>query len=104
MVWGKRRLAGLDYMPAMDLLGSLLMANPALYLEFMMVSTKTSKPLVSDYYIGVPSKAHLALFEGFDSVGEIDVPNVIDSLQIADANAFKSRFEFAHNVRRSKSA
>jgi hypothetical protein len=27
MVWGKRRLAGIEYIPAMDLLEKLMMAN-----------------------------------------------------------------------------
>jgi hypothetical protein len=41
MVWGKRRMAGIEYFLAMDLLEKLLMANPALYGEFMMVSVNS---------------------------------------------------------------
>lgn len=56
MVWGKRRFAGIEYVPSFDLLEKLLMANAALYREFIMVSTKTSKPSVDDFYLGVPNK------------------------------------------------
>ena len=99
MVWGKRRLAGIEYIPAMDLLETLMMATPALYREFMMVSTKTSKFGTDDYYVGVPNKTFLALFDSFDAVEEADLPKVIDILHIADVASFESRFKFAHNSR-----
>jgi hypothetical protein len=97
MVWGKRRLAGIDYVPAMDLVEKLMMANAALYREFIMVSVKTSKFGTDDYYIGVPNKMFLVLFDGFDAVDEAALPKQIDTLHIADVAAFESRFQFAHN-------
>jgi hypothetical protein len=97
MEWGKRRLAGIDYTPAMDLIEKLMMANAALYREFIMVSVKTSKFGTSDYYVGVPNKAFLVLFDGFDPVEEAALPKTIDTLHVADVTAFESRFQFAHD-------
>ena len=51
MVWGKRRLAGIDYARAMDLIEKLMMANATLYREFIMVSVKAAKFGTSDYYV-----------------------------------------------------
>jgi hypothetical protein len=99
MVWGKRRLAGIDYTPAMDLIEKLMMANAALYREFIMVSVKTAKFGTSDYYVGLPNKAFLALFHGFDSIDEAALPKTIDTLHVADVTAFESRFKFAHDSR-----
>jgi hypothetical protein len=97
MVWGKRRFSGIEYVPSFDLLEKLLMANAALHREFIMVSTKTSKPLVDDFFLGVPNKTFLALFDGFEEIEESDLPKRIDTLHIADATTdqFKSRFHFA---------
>jgi hypothetical protein len=98
MVWGKRRLAGVEYVPAMDLLEGLMKANASHYREYMMVSVKTPKFGTDDYFVGVPDKALLSLFEGFDPVEEAELPKVIDTLHVADVNAFNSRFKFAHRV------
>ena len=58
MMCVKRRFQHADYAPYMDLLEKLLFANPTLYQEFIMVSTKTEdKPGESEYYVGVPHKA-----------------------------------------------
>ena len=74
-----------------------VLANGALYREFIMVSTKTSDPFVDDFYLGLPSKTFLALFDGFEEITESDLPKVINTLHIADASTdeFKSRFHFA---------
>jgi hypothetical protein len=92
-------MAGIEYFPAMDLVEKLQMANAALYREFMMVSVKTSKSGTNDYYVGVPNKALLALFEGFDTVAEADLPKQITTLHVADVAEFESRFQFAHDSR-----
>jgi hypothetical protein len=97
MVWGKRRLAGIDYIPAMDLIEKLMMANAALDREFIMVSVKTARFGTSDHYLGVPNKAIFALFDGFDSIDEAALPKTIDTLHVADVTAFESRFQFAHD-------
>ena len=99
MVWGKRRFDGVEYVPYFDRFEKLLLANGTLYREFIMVSTKTDNPFVDDFYIGVPNDVFLALFDGFERIGEADLPKVIDTLHIADASTdqFKSRFRFAHN-------
>jgi hypothetical protein len=86
----------------MDLLEKLQMVNAALYREFMMVSVKTSKFGTEDYYVGVPNKALLALFDGFDPVEEAELPKPIDTLHVADVTEFESRFQFAHNNRSRK--
>jgi hypothetical protein len=56
MVWGKRTFEYADYGPYMDRLEKLLMANPAHYREFIMVSTQTSHAGISDYYVGVRAR------------------------------------------------
>lgn len=53
MVWGKRRFDGVDYVPYFDRLDKMLLSNGALYREFIMVSTKTDRPLTADFYLGV---------------------------------------------------
>ena len=96
MVWGKRAFEYADYAPYMDRLERLLMANPALYREFIMVSTQRPKPGISAYYVGVPHKQFMAAFDGFEHVEESDLPKIIDILHIADATTdeFTSRFQF----------
>jgi hypothetical protein len=96
MVWIKRRFNAADYAPYMKRLENLLMANASRYPEFLMVSTKTDEPLVSDYYIGVPNESFLIGFDGFERVAENDVPKEIDSFHLGDATKepFKSRFRF----------
>jgi hypothetical protein len=42
----------------------------------------------------------MAAFDGFEPVEEAQVPKVIDSLHIGDANEINRRFEFRHNLRR----
>jgi hypothetical protein len=100
MIWGKRRFAFADYSPYFDRLEALLMANPTQYRQFTMVSTDTDEAGVSDYYVGVPNKVLMAAFDGFEPVEEAQVPKVIDSLHIGDANEINRRFEFRHNLRR----
>jgi hypothetical protein len=86
----------------MDRLEKLLLANPTSYKQFIMVSTRTSKAGVSDYYIGVPHEAFLRAFEGFEITPEADLPKEIDVLHIADATTdeFMSRFTMAPYPRR----
>jgi hypothetical protein len=98
MYWAKRQFEWADYAPYQDLLEELLMANPTLYREFMMFSIKLNAGK-SDVYIGVPKKELLASFGGFEPVNEAGVPKIVDSLLVADANAFGERFEFRHNLR-----
>jgi hypothetical protein len=97
MVWIKRRFAAADYAPYMDYLTKLLFANPRQYQEFIMVSTKTPDAMVSDYYVGLPDEALAGGFDGFERVGESDLPKTIDVLLVADATKepFTSRFHFA---------
>jgi hypothetical protein len=97
MVWLKRRFAAADYGPYMDHLTQLMDANPRLYREFIMVSTKTPDALVSDYYVGLPNEALAGGFDGFVRVGERDLPKIIDGAHVADTTEepFTSRFHFA---------
>jgi hypothetical protein len=96
MHWAKRQFAYAAFAPYQDRLEKLLRANPARYREFIMVSTDTEKPGVSTYYVGVPEKPFLAIFDGFTPVEEVGLPKEIDTLLIADATTdeFKSRFKF----------
>ena len=101
MIWGKRSFESpVGYMPYFERLEKLLMANPTLYQQFIMVSTKAQKGGEEHYYVGVPSQQFLAAFDGFESVEEAALPKIIDTLHIADASKdeFKSRFTFRHNT------
>jgi hypothetical protein len=100
MIWGKRSFQWADYAPYQDRLGDLLMKNPTRYREFMMFSVE-QKAGLADIYVGVPAEEFMLLFDGFEHVGEDALPKVVDSLLVADANAFAERFEFRHNLRRS---
>ena len=64
-----------------------------------MVSVKAADVRDSDVYVGVPSKAFMAGFDGFEAVNEADVPKVIDVLLIGDNNEINLRFQFRHNMR-----
>src|SRR5580693_8015272 len=99
MIWGKRRFAYADYSPYFDRLEKLVMAAPTQYRQFMMVSTDTDEPGVSDFYVGVPNEAFMAWFDGFERVEEPQVPKVIDTLHIGDANEIERRFQFRHRLR-----
>ena len=101
MIWGKRRFAHADYAPYFDRLEKLLMANPTLYRQFIMVSTKAAGAGEGMYYVGVPNETFMSGFDGFERVQEAELPKIIDTLHIADATTdeFKSRFEFKHNTR-----
>jgi hypothetical protein len=94
MFWGKRQFEFAKYAPYQDRLQKLLMANPQRYREFIMVGVNTDKTGVSDYYIGVPEKAFLAAFDGFETIEEAKLPKEIDTFLLADATTqeFKSRF------------
>jgi hypothetical protein len=99
MFWAKRRFRHADYVPHFERLEKLLMANPAQYAQFIMVSTKVNAA-EGEFYVGVPNKAFLAAFDGFAPVADDELPKVIDTLHIADAtkDPFKSRFVFRHNL------
>jgi hypothetical protein len=99
MFWAKRQFQWADYAPYQDRLGDLLMKNPTRYREFMMFSVEQSAG-VGDVYVGVPAKEFMVLFGGFEPVSEEALPKVVDSLLVADANAFAERFEFKHNQKR----
>jgi hypothetical protein len=96
MIWAKRSFEFAAYAPYMDRLEKLLMANPTLYRQFIMVSTKTDDPGVDDYYVGVPALAFMTGFDGFEIVSEDQLPKEIDTLHLADGTTdeFKSHFRF----------
>jgi hypothetical protein len=96
MVWAKREFSYADYTPYMDHLEKLLLSNPSLYREFIMISTDTPNARDSDYYVGVPNISFLAPFDGFEMVEEKDLPKQINTVHIADqtTDEFKSRFRF----------
>ena len=96
MIWGKRQFAFAEFAPYQAIMEKLLMANPALYQEFIMVSTKTEKRGTETYWVGVPNEMLLIPFDGFDRVEERELPKEIDTLLIADATKepFTSRFKF----------
>ncbi len=101
MIWGKRSFQWADYAPYQDKLAKLMMDNPTLYRQFIMVSQKTGKVGEDVCYVGVPNEALFGGFDGFQRVEEGELPKVIDALLVADGTTeeFKSRFQFRHNVR-----
>src|SRR6202040_1948619 len=69
MIWGKRRFELADYAPYQVRLAKLMLENPSLHSQFIMVSTATDVPNVFDYYVGVPSQTFFADFDGFVTRG-----------------------------------
>ena len=65
-----------------------MMAMPARYAEFLMISTNTDEPLTSDYYVGP--------FSSFERVSENGLPKEIDTFLFGDQTKepFTSRFKF----------
>jgi hypothetical protein len=96
MIWLKRRFYAADFAPYQNKLGDMLMAMPAHYAEFLMVSTKTDKPLMSDYYVGLPTEVLAAAFDGFERVSEAELPREIDTFLLGDQTKepFTQRFRF----------
>jgi hypothetical protein len=102
MFWAKRHFAYAEFAPYQVIFEKLLMANPTQYQNFLMFSVQAGGPAKSDYYIGVPNKTFLSLFNGFQEVSEDEVPKEIDTFLVGDQTKepFTSRFTFKHNRRR----
>jgi hypothetical protein len=100
MIWLKRRFYAAEFGPYQDKLGELMMAMPTRYAEFLMVSTETEKPLVSDYYVGLPTETMAPFFDGFERVTEAELPREIDTFLLGDQTKepFTSRFRFRKRV------
>ena len=56
MVWLKRRFRAADCVPYQDKLAHLMLAMPARYSEFAMVSIRTDEVSARDYFISLPLK------------------------------------------------
>jgi len=98
VIWLKRRFAGVDYVPYMYRLKDILFANTPLYAEFIMVSTNTADPGISDYYVGLPHEALSQAFEAFERIAEYDFSKKIDVLLIADAGKEPFQIRFGKRV------
>jgi hypothetical protein len=95
MIWATRRFAAADYAPYQDRLGELMWANTPLYGQFMVVSVETDRGrAMNDIYVGVPTSAFLAQFDGFRIIPEEELPKEIDTLLIGTISEFKSHFRF----------
>ena len=95
MIWATRRFAGADYATYQDRLGELMWANTPLYGQFMVVSVETDRGRgMNDIYVGVPTPAFLAQFDGFRIIPEEELPKEIDTLLIGTVSEFKSHFRF----------
>jgi hypothetical protein len=93
MFWAKRCLKRFEDEPYKARMLELMMADLDHYNQFIMVSKHVSSS-VSEYYLGIPSAAVLARFDGFEPVAESDVPTAIDYVHIAAANCeCSNRFE-----------
>ena len=99
MIWATRRFAAADYAPYQDRLDKLMWANTSLYRQFMMVSVETGERGISDIYVGMPTSAFLAEFDGFNSIPEEALPKEIDILLTGDISEFKSHFRFRQHPR-----
>src|SRR5229473_3182878 len=95
MIWGKRRFANAAYRPYFDKLEKLMLAQPARYQQFIMVSTEGEKVGVSDYYVGVPDEVSMLAFDGFTRVAEAELPKEIDTIHVAapTSSEFTTRFK-----------
>jgi len=80
MIWGKRLFSGLDYWPYQDRIAQLMLTNPALNKQFVMVSTKTADRVASAIYAGVPSEIHFVGFSSFERVQEADLSRRLQRL------------------------
>jgi hypothetical protein len=94
MIWARRRFKWDEYAPYQDRVGDLQMAAPTLYRQFIMVDVETGEPGVTDHYIGLPDQLFLAAFDGFEVVGEDQLPKEIDGVSLADTSddEFTTRF------------
>jgi len=96
-MWAKRRFKYAEFAPYQDILGELQMANAKICGQFIMVSVDTKdEPGESEYYVGVPNKAFLMPFVGFQQIQESELPREIDTLLLADvaSEEFQRRFTF----------
>jgi len=94
MVWLKRRFRAADCVPYQDKLAHLMLAMPARYSEFAMVSIRTDEVSARDYFISLPLDALAVGFDGFERVVETDLPREIDSFHLGNATKLASRFRF----------
>jgi len=100
MIWATCRFAAADYAPYQDRLDELMWANTPLHEQFMMVSVETDRERgMNDIYVGVPTSAFLAQFDGFRIIPEEELPKEIDTLLIGTINEFKSHFRFRQDQR-----
>jgi hypothetical protein len=99
MIWAKREFTWAEYGPYQDRLAELMLANAPQYREFMMVGVNKPDRSKGDYYVGLPSPAFLALFDGFEVVPESELPRQIDCILVADATTDEFRARFAMRER-----
>jgi hypothetical protein len=100
MIWATCRFAAADYAPYQDRLDELMWANTPLHEQFMMVSVETDRERgMNDIYVGVPTSAFLAQFDGFRIIPEEELPKEIDTLLMGTINEFKSHFRFRQDQR-----
>jgi hypothetical protein len=103
MIWAKRRFEKLDvdYAPYQETMWKLMLANAQQYQEFLMFSVEVGPLGESDYYIGLPAKAFIAAFDGFQEVSEVELPKEIDTFLLGDQTKepFTNRFKFRERFR-----
>jgi hypothetical protein len=83
MIWGKRLFSGPDYWPYQDRIAQLMLTNPTLCKQFIMVGIKATDRRASAIYVGVPSELYFVGFGSFERVQEADLPTVVDALRKA---------------------
>jgi hypothetical protein len=96
MIWIKKQFKAAEFAPAQDLLERFMMAMPSHYAEFLMVSTETTDPIISDFYIGLPAENLSSAFRGFERISESELPKEIDTFYVGDQTKqpFIDRFKF----------
>ena len=90
MIWAKRRFEYAEYAPYQERLEKLVMANPGMLDQFLMVAVDIKKPRLSEYYVGLPSDVFLPLFDDFQQIHQSEVPQVIDTLVIGSHPAVEA--------------
>ena len=102
MIWARRRLGWMDYVPFHERITELHRSAPAPR-EFMMVARKVGDGDQLDVYVALPNTGFLRSFDGFELIPEDLVPTEIDMLLLTDRSKGElERFSFRNQRMRTE--
>lgn len=103
MIWARRRLGWMGYVPYHERITELhrMARTPH---EFMMVARRLSNDTELEVFIALPDADLLRAFDGFELIPEDLLPMEIDMLLFADRSAreFTRRFSFRNQRARTE--